>query len=109
MDALHEIREELRQIRELLTSPDARFDDLVDCHYIASRTGLSPRTVRDGKAGTNRIPRALLNENGKRSPVRFRRVDADRFIREILIDQPAKERALRLLHRRSKPSRRNAA
>jgi hypothetical protein len=104
---LRTILDELRELRELVErgespGPTPHADDLVDCDYIARRTGLSPRTVRDGKAGTNAIPRALLNGSGKRSLVRFYRADADRFIRDLSTELPAREHALRRLNRRTR-------
>ena len=103
-----ELLDELRALRELIktlipTQPALHGpDDFVDCNYIAKRTGLKPRTVRDGKAGTDSIPRVNLTPDKKRAPVRFRRVDADRWIRSRVVQLPAREQARRALNRRSK-------
>jgi hypothetical protein len=97
------------KLEKLRSEMRAEPEDLVDCKYIADRTGLKPRTVRDGKAGTNAIPRALLNgSTGKRSPVRFHRADADRFIQNVFVNQPAQQKALRLLHLKPQRRRRSA-
>jgi hypothetical protein len=103
-----EILDELRELRELVdryvTPAKENPDDLVDCSYIAKRTGLKERTIRDGKAGTDSLPRVALTP-GKRSPVRFRRLDADRWIRSRLVQLPAREQARRAINRRSKGPR----
>src|SRR5688572_2312307 len=111
---LKQILDELRELRSLIESARTSLpndpNDLVGPEYIAKRTGLAARTVRDGKAGTDAIPRALLNANsGKRSPVRFRRADADRFIRSVFTEQPTQQKALRLLNRKSQRRRARAA
>lgn len=106
MRELEQIRDELREIKQLLTTPQPRPDDLVDAAYIAARIGLAERTVRDGKAGTDEIPRVhLKNKNAKRPIVRFARSAADKWIRDKIaaaaMSQP-RQRALRLLKRKSR-------
>jgi len=108
MDRLDQIREELRQIKELLASPPERPDDLVGASYIAARTGLAERTVLDGKAGTSAIPRVELKSDGAKRPlIRFQRAAADKWIRDLATKAVAKqprERALRLLKRKPRRS-----
>lgn len=83
-DRLTEIRDELRELRRLIESPPARADDLVDANYIATRTGLAERTVKEGKAGTDAIPRVELKSAGaSRSLIRYPRGAADRFVAEL--------------------------
>ncbi len=102
--SISEIRAELREIRELLGESYASANDLVDARYIARRTGLSVRTVREGKAGTDQIPRVLLKaDEGKRPLVRYSKGDADRFISGLIRQAqqnstPARE--FRLLRRK---------
>ena len=108
MTALDEIRDELRQIKELLAAPPAQPDDLVSASYIAARTGLSERTVLEGKAGTSAIPRVELKNAGATRPlIRFQRAAADKWIRDLVAKSVAKQprqRALRLLKRNPRSS-----
>jgi hypothetical protein len=110
MDAIEEIREELREIKKILLAPAPRPDDLVDAAYIAARTGLAERTVREGKAGTKEIPRVeLKSDSATRSLVRFPRAAADKWIRDLVTAAAAKEprqRALQLISRNHRRSRR---
>ena len=103
---LEEIRRELREIRELLTAPTPRPDDLVGASYIAARTELAERTVLEGKAGTNAIPRVELKSDGaKRPTIRFQRAAVDRWIRDLAEKAVAKQpqqRALLLVNRKSR-------
>jgi hypothetical protein len=95
---LKEMRDELREIRRLLETPREYPDDLVGPAYVARRLELSERTVRQGKAGTNAIPRVPLTDGGARPLIRFQRAAVDRFIAErVRKAQTPKERALRLL------------
>ena len=107
-NTLDEIRDELRELRELLTAPPLRPDDLVDASYVAARTGLKERTVLAGKAGTNEIPRVLLRaENASRPLVRFARSAVDNWIRKkiaIAAAQQPRARALRVLNRKKSGS-----
>ncbi len=101
---IEEIQRELREIRELLTAPAPRPDDLVTAAYIAARTGLAERTVLEGKAGTGAIPRVELKSEGAKRPlIRFQRAAADRWIRDqaaqAVVKQP-RQRALQLLKRK---------
>lgn len=114
MKELEQLQSDIAEIRRLLEVGPERPDDLVDIHYIAARTGLSPRTVADGKAGTNAIPRvdlsaATTNSNKKsRSLIRFPRYAADQWIRELCkkaVSQTSAARALKLVKR---PKRRTA-
>jgi hypothetical protein len=108
MSALDEIRDELKQIKELLAAPPARPDDLVGASYIAARTGLAERTVLEGKAGTSAIPRVELKADGATRPlIRFQRAAADKWIREQAAKAVAKQprqRALRLINRKTRSS-----
>jgi hypothetical protein len=106
---LDEIRAELREIKALLQMPAPRPDDLVDAGYVAARTGLKERTVKEGKAGTNEIPRVYLKAEGStKSLVRFPRAAADKFISDLVRKaETPKQRALRVIERRFK-SRRTA-
>lgn len=80
---LKQVLRELGEIRELLGERYARRDDLVTAGYIARRTGLSERTITEGKAGTNSIPRvSLKSDNAKRALIRFPRYAADKWIAE---------------------------
>lgn len=107
MSELEEIREQLREIKELLLQPTPRPDDLVDAAYIAARTGLKERTVLEGKAGTNAIPRVYLKAEGaRRALVRFTRAAADKFVRDLACQaRSPKQRALELIARRERPRR----
>lgn len=81
---LTEIRDELRELRRLIEAPPARPDDLVDAAYIAHRTGLKERTVKEGKAGTDVIPRVELKREGARRPlIRYPRAAADKFVSDL--------------------------
>lgn len=86
MSELSDIREDMRQLRKdfrsLFLRPGYREDDLVTAGYIAARTSLEERTVLEGKAGTDVIPRVKLGK-GKTAPVRFPRGHADRFVAEL--------------------------
>lgn len=72
-----QILDELREIRDLVSKPAPRPDDLVGADYVVARTGISLRTVIAGKAGTNNIPRVMNR------PVRFRRGDVDQWLRKL--------------------------
>jgi predicted DNA-binding transcriptional regulator AlpA len=108
MQEFEEIRRELREIKDLLTAPTPREDDLVDARYVAERAGLAERTVLEGKAGTDAIPRVALG----RKIVRFRRGAVDKWIRELGLQAAANQprtRALALINRKAKTTRRRAA
>lgn len=96
LEAMHE---ELRSLRELVErlappAPVKRQSLLVDTQEAAAMLGLSIRTVREGKAGTNKIPRQQSR------PILFLRSDVDKFIRQRAEQQRSpKERAFRLLSR----------
>jgi hypothetical protein len=103
-DEMQEIRQELREIRELLTAPAPRPDDFVDAHYIHQRTGLSVETIKDGKAGTNTIPRVTLKSDaGTRSVIRYPRGAVDKWLRDRCreaVESMPKARALELVQRK---------
>ena len=102
------LRAELAEIKELLSAPAPRADDLVEASYIAARTGLAERTVLEGKAGTSAIPRVELRSEGAKRPlIRFQRAAADKWIRDLAATAGAKQpqqRALRLLNRKPRSS-----
>jgi predicted DNA-binding transcriptional regulator AlpA len=50
--------------------------DIVDASYIAERTGLSLRSVHDGKDGVRQIPRA------RRKPAGWFRCDVDAWLQK---------------------------
>lgn len=103
---LEEIRRELREIKDLLVAPATRPDDLVGAAYIAARTGLAERTVLEGKAGTNAIPRIELKSDGATRPtIRFQRAAADKWIRELAakaVTKQPRRRALKLVKQKSR-------
>ena len=102
------LRAELRSLRELIEqrvapAPVERQSLLVDAQEAAQLLGLSVRTVREGKGGTNRIPRQQSR------PILFLRSDLLKFIRERSEQKKTpKQRALRLLDR-SRQRKRSAA
>jgi hypothetical protein len=69
---------------------DERPDDIVGVEYFAKRSGLSERTIRNGKAGTRRVPRA------RRRPLGWLRRDVDEFLTPKAGPSP-EERAARLV------------
>ena len=75
---------------------DERDDDIVGVEYFARRSGLSETTIRQGKAGTRRVPRA------RRRPLGWLRKDVDAFLAPKPKETPGR-RAARLVevaHRR---------
>jgi len=100
------LRAEFAELRRLLNEAPPRPDDLVDANYIAARTGLSLRTVQEGKAGTSEIPRVLLQAGeGKRSLIRYQRAAVDKWIRDLghtAASKTPKVRALKLLDPKQK-------
>ena len=105
---LQTILDELRELRELITAPRPRVDDLVDASYVANRTGLALRTVKEGKAGTDSIPRVRLRSGAGRPLIRYSRAAVDQFVahlvREATHNHP-RQRALRVLARKPKKQR----
>lgn len=73
-------------------------DKLIDCAEAAAILSLAPNTVRDGKAGTERLTRVRI-PNGQRCLVRLllREVIALRATWIAAAQAPSKERALRLV------------
>jgi|ERR1043165_594396 hypothetical protein len=91
----------LDKVIELLTERGMRTleelcpDDLVDADYFSRVTGLSPITIKQGKAGTDAVPLA------SKRPRRWFKRDVDRFVRERAQRlAPPKRKALKLLDRR---------
>jgi hypothetical protein len=102
---LDEILAEVRSLRALIEQPPIRerVDDLVDAHYVAARFGCSVRGVQSGAFGTKALPRI------SRRPLRFRRADVDKLLRELARKNEApKQRALKLLDRKE-PRRKRVA
>lgn len=58
----------------IMPPSDERDDDIVGVEYFASRSGLSEKTIRNGKAGTRRVPKA------RRRPLGWYRRDVDAFV-----------------------------
>ncbi len=103
-DVLAELRSLRASVEKLLAQPAPvleekrkvaeRADDLVDARYVAARFGCSVRGVQAGAFGTKALTRVIAR------PLRFRRADVDKLLREKEAAQmPAKQRALRLLDR----------
>src|SRR5436190_12548031 len=80
---LAEVHAELLELRQLILEQNLRAGDLVDAAYVARRTQLKERTILEGKAGTNTIPRISLGGEGKRGLVRFRKADVDRWVDQL--------------------------
>lgn len=98
--ALTEIRAELQEIKQLLTERNARPGDLVDTAYVARVTGLKEKTVMEGKAGTDAIPRVMVGRL-----VRFARRDVDRFVEKLVkkaADNQPQARVQKFLLKRSR-------
>lgn len=58
----------------LCPETDERPDDIVGVEYFARRSGLSEKTIRNGKAGTRAVPKA------RRKPLGWHRKDVDAFV-----------------------------
>lgn len=92
------------QVRTVPPPEPERADDLVDADYFARVTGLSPVTIRQGKAGTAAVPLA------SKRPKRWRKGNVDRFVREREAAlRPPRQKAFRLLDRGGGRGRRPAA
>jgi hypothetical protein len=74
----------------VMQPPDERPDDIVGVDYFALRSGLSEKTIRNGKAGTRRVPKA------RRRPLGWLRKDVDAFLTPAPKETPA-QRADRLV------------
>lgn len=104
LDALPELLEGQRRMSETLDAltraaapapAPASADDLVDVEYFARASGLSRITIRQGKAGTDKVQRA------SKRPSRWRKGDVDRWVRERASAlRPPRQKALKLLERR---------
>jgi hypothetical protein len=112
MSELEQILAEIKELKELFMTPRERPDDFVDASYIAARTKLSVRTVQEGKAGTNAIPRIRLkSEKGKRPLIRYQRSIVDQWIRDLCrtaFENHPQHRAQRFLERLEEKKRRRA-
>lgn len=104
---LDAILDELRILRDLLEAlleqrtvsqarPEpARADDPVDADYFAHVSGLSPITIKQGKAGTSDVPLFSMR------PRRWLKRDVDRWVRERATRlRSPRQRAHRLLDRK---------
>lgn len=78
-DAIAEILTRLKAIESLLGERNARAGDLVDAAYVARRTGLNEKSVREGKAGTGAIPVVMLGRLR-----RYRRSEVDKFVEKLV-------------------------
>jgi predicted DNA-binding transcriptional regulator AlpA len=83
--ALQEIRAQLAELRDLLYERNARASDLVTANYVHRRTGLSERTILEGKAGTKAIPRVNLGPR----VVRFPKGAVDKFVEDKIREATA--------------------
>lgn len=95
-DELRDMKIRMADVLDRLDRPRPRSpDDLVDANYFARAAGLSRVTVLQGKAGTDRVPRA------SKRPSLWRKGDVDRFVREraVRCASPARK-AVRLLSRK---------
>lgn len=69
--------------------------DLVDVYYFSRVTGFALNTIRQGKAGTDRVPRV------RERPSMWRKADVDKFARELTAACASpKQKALRLVQRK---------
>jgi hypothetical protein len=106
---LDAILDELRALRELLelllarreesrARPEpARADNPVDAEYFARVSGLSPITIKQGKAGTSDVPLFSMR------PRRWLKGDVDRWVRERAARlRSPRQQARRLLDRKRK-------
>ena len=95
-DELLDMKRRMAEVLARLDRPEpARPDDLADEFYFARVTGLSPVTIRQGKAGTGAVP-----IQGTR-PRRWLKGDVDRFQRERASRlRSPKAKAVRLLDRK---------
>lgn len=83
-------------LQVVMLAPPENPDDLVDAAYFARVTGLSERTVKEGKAGTKIVPVVT------KRPRRWRRVDVDQFASTLLRAREEAARPRTTLVRRGK-------
>jgi predicted DNA-binding transcriptional regulator AlpA len=76
----------------------SRADDLIGVEYVATRVGLSARTILAGKAGT----KELLKKRIQKHPSRWKRADVDAFITDLVKAKEALRRNNFSLVRRRK-------
>lgn len=107
---LEQIRAELAELKKLVLEGLAQPDDFVTAEYIARRTGLSAKSIAEGKAGTSSIPRQYFGKL-----LRFPKREVDRFLadraRDAVTNSPqarARRVAFQLIDGQGKKKRRRA-